>query len=169
MPLPDPPGFQEPPQPVLVYAPNGNAKAQSPSSSTDQPQAADPLAKLKLKKAWELAWSPAKQIPMNALMLWMAGSGVQIFSIMITAMLFYQPAKAIVAVPQAFQSFETVQSTGGTKNKWQLMAPKLVYAALQLCVMIMGLWKCQQMGLLPTASSDWLAFLAPKQPLEMAL
>lgn len=46
----------------------------------------DPLAALKLKKAWEAAMAPAKALPMNAFMLWMAGGGVQIFSIMITGM-----------------------------------------------------------------------------------
>lgn len=157
--LPSPPGFQEPPIPSLVY----QSKASEPApSATAVTEATDPHAKLKQKKAWEVAWSPAKQIPMNAFMLWMSGGGVQIFSIMITAMLFYQPLKAIAALPQAFQAFES-------KNSSSTLLPKIVYCLMQLAVMALGLWKCQQMGLLPTASSDWLAFLSPKIPRELAL
>ncbi|KAF4943920.1 hypothetical protein F66182_18700, partial [Fusarium sp. NRRL 66182] len=37
---------------------------------------------LKLKKAWEVALAPSKQIPMNAIMMYMSGNSLQIFSIM---------------------------------------------------------------------------------------
>ena len=43
------------------------------------------------------------------------------------------------------------------------MLPKLVYVVLQLLTMALGLYKCSAMGLLPTATSDWLAFMEPKQ------
>lgn len=36
---------------------------------------------LKLKKAWEVALAPAKQIPMQAIMMYMSGNSLQIFSI----------------------------------------------------------------------------------------
>ena len=36
---------------------------------------------LKLKKAWEVALAPAKQIPMQAIMMYMSGNTLQIFSI----------------------------------------------------------------------------------------
>lgn len=38
---------------------------------------------------------------MNAIMIYMTGTGVQIFSVMITAMLFFQPAKAIMSTRQS--------------------------------------------------------------------
>jgi ER membrane protein complex subunit 4 len=44
---------------------------------------------------------PAKTIPMNAIMIYMSGTGVQIFSVMITAMLFWQPIKAIFTLNQS--------------------------------------------------------------------
>jgi len=44
---------------------------------------------------------PAKTIPMNAIMIYMSGNGVQIFSVMITAMLFWQPIKAIFTLNQS--------------------------------------------------------------------
>ncbi len=46
-----------------------------------------------MAKAWELAYSPAKSLPMNAIMLYMSGSGVQIFSMMAVGMLITGPLK----------------------------------------------------------------------------
>jgi hypothetical protein len=57
---------------------------------------------LKVKKAWEIAIAPAKtvahftlqsniRIPMNAIMMYMSGSGLHIFSLMMTGMLFLTP------------------------------------------------------------------------------
>lgn len=48
-----------------------------------------------MAKAWELAYSPAKSLPMNAIMLYMSGSGVQIFSMMAVGMLITGPIKGI--------------------------------------------------------------------------
>lgn len=42
---------------------------------------------LKLKKAWEVALAPAKQVPMQAIMAYMSGNSLQIFSIMMVFML----------------------------------------------------------------------------------
>lgn len=56
---------------------------------------------LKVKKAWDVALAPAKSIPMNAFMLWMSGNGVQIFSVMITGMLFMNPIKALAVLNQS--------------------------------------------------------------------
>lgn len=38
---------------------------------------------------------------MNAIMVYMTGNSVQIFSVMITAMLFFQPVKAIMSLQQS--------------------------------------------------------------------
>ncbi|CAI2183561.1 17170_t:CDS:2 [Funneliformis geosporum] len=108
-------------------------------------------------KAWDAALSPGKNIPMNAFMLWMSGNGVQIFSVMITGMLFFQPIKALMGIDSVFERYES------PKTKPHLMLPKLVYVILQLLTMALGLYKCFSMGLLPTATSDWLAFMEPRQ------
>ena len=47
--------------------------------------------------------------------------------------------------------------------------PKLAFVVLQLLIITLGLWKCQSMGLLPNAQSDWLAFLDDKLPMERVL
>jgi hypothetical protein len=56
---------------------------------------------LKIKRAWDVAMGPAKTIPMNAIMIYMSGNGVQIFSVMITVMLFITPIKAIMSLGQS--------------------------------------------------------------------
>ena len=54
---------------------------------------------LKEKKAWDLAWSGLKSIPVNMFMMWMAGDSVQIFSILITFMMFFSSFKALISTP----------------------------------------------------------------------
>lgn len=41
------------------------------------------INRLKTKKAWDIALSTISQVPMNAFMLYMSGSQLQIFSIMV--------------------------------------------------------------------------------------
>jgi ER membrane protein complex subunit 4 len=43
---------------------------------------------LKLKKAWEIALAPAKQIPMQGIMMYMSGNSLQIFSMMMVYTLY---------------------------------------------------------------------------------
>ncbi|ELU39922.1 hypothetical protein AG1IA_06052 [Rhizoctonia solani AG-1 IA] len=47
------------------------------------------------RRAWDMAISPAKSLPMNAFMLYMSGNSVQIFSIGILVMLLLNPLKAV--------------------------------------------------------------------------
>ena len=61
---------------------------------------------LKIKKAKELAWQPGKSFMMTGLMLWMSGSGVHIFSIMITFYAVYNPVKSAFTVNTAFARFK---------------------------------------------------------------
>ena len=56
------------------------------------------IAALKAKKAWDVAFGPAKNLPMNAFMLYMSGAGVQIFSMMVVGMLLTNPIKAALGV-----------------------------------------------------------------------
>ncbi|KAJ3209301.1 hypothetical protein HDU67_006274 [Dinochytrium kinnereticum] len=127
------------------------------------------LKTLKLKKAWDVALAPGKSIPMNAFMLYMSGNSVQIFSILITVMLFFNAAKAIAATKQAFEKFgDESEKKGGLQAILSdpLLLPKVVFVLSQFGVMGLGVWKCGAMGLLPTAQSDWLAFLEPKTIVE---
>ncbi|KAJ3342539.1 hypothetical protein HDU93_001925 [Gonapodya sp. JEL0774] len=130
-----------------------------------KPVSAADQDKLKIKKAWEAALAPAKAVPMNALMLWMSGSQLQIYSFMMLFMLFSNGVQGIAKVSQTFERFAVTQ-TGS--NGDPVLLPKAIFVVLQLAVIGLGVWKMSSMGLLPTAQSDWLAFLQPKQYSEFS-
>ena len=48
----------------------------------------------------------------------------------------------------------------------ELIMPKLLFVGLHILTMLLGVYKVNAMGLLPTTTSDWLAFLPHKQVLE---
>ena len=122
---------------------------------------------------------------MNAIMMYMSGNSLQIFSIMMVWMLFTNPVKGILATNQAFVRYET----DGTRGR--LLTVKLVYVLMQLLALGLGLWKVNAMGLLPyvivvlfltlgpspeskltvgrNTRSDWLAWETAREPAEEAI
>lgn len=108
---------------------------------------------LKLNQAWDIAIAPIKSLPMNCLMLYMSGNSIQIFSILITAMLIFNNMKAMFNVQKAIKVNE--------------LKVKIVYVLGHALVFGLGLYKCSAMGLLPTSSSDWLAFIQQKEVLSL--
>jgi ER membrane protein complex subunit 4 len=98
---------------------------------------------LKLKKAWEVALAPVKQLPMTAIMMYMSGNSLQIFSIMMVGMAFKNPIMGLMATNQAFEKLESE----GIKSKITMV--KAVYVAMQLLALALGIWKVNGMGLLP--------------------
>lgn len=125
---------------------------------------------LKMKKAWELAIAPAKQLPMNAIGanyllqnkqsqstnnisgMYMTGNTLQIFSIFMVFTLFKTPILAVLNIQRVFAPFETPENSG------RLIPVKAVYVLMNLLMLGLGVWKVNQMGLLPTTRSDWLAW-----------
>jgi hypothetical protein len=123
---------------------------------------------------------------MNAIMMYMSGNTLQIFSIMMTAMLFMNPLKALSSVGATFARFENERTRG------RLWAVKMAYVGLQVATIVLGVWKVNGMGLLPyvlslflgwlggdgdrllivwfgffrTTRSDWLAWERERQSLE---
>lgn len=157
---------------------------QQQQASTSTRKSAETDA-LKLKKAWEMALSPSKQLPMNAIMMYMSGNSLQIFSIMMVFMLFKGPIQGLLNTNSAFAKFET-EST-----RTQMLGAKLVYMLMQCVLLALGIWKVNAMGLLPyvglpfsllqdhralrltdnthrTTRSDWLAWETEREPLEHA-
>jgi ER membrane protein complex subunit 4 len=59
--LPDPPGF------TRVSNERGKSKDKSSVEKARKAPTPEEMDKLKLKKAWEVALAPAKQLPMNAI------------------------------------------------------------------------------------------------------
>eukprot|EP00958_Prasinococcus_capsulatus_P000292 scaffold25_cov287-Prasinococcus_capsulatus_cf.AAC.2 len=99
------------------------------------------------QKAWEFAQSPVKNVFMMAFMMWMSGSGVQIFSMAITFSAIWPPIKAIYTANKAFERFEDPANS--------VLLPKLAFVLVQLAQLGVGAWKLNSMGLLPTKPSDW--------------
>ena len=57
----------------------------------------------------------------------------------------------------AFGRFESKETAA------DLIVPKLLFIGLHLLTVLLGVYKVNAMGLLPTTTSDWLAFLPHKQ------
>jgi hypothetical protein len=58
-------------------------------------------------------------------MLWMSGSSIQIFSIMMTGMALINPLKGIASTNEAFKSFDNEEGV-------DLRLPKFLYVSLQV-------------------------------------
>ncbi|PYI22008.1 hypothetical protein BO86DRAFT_329241 [Aspergillus japonicus CBS 114.51] len=151
--IPDPPGYSKK---------MGGKNLAQQSSTTAAPTKPEDTDTLKLKKAWEIALAPSKQIPMNAIMMYMSGNSLQIFSIMMVFMLFKGPIQGLINTNTVFTKFETE----GTRGK--LLGVKAIYVVMQLVLLCLGIWKVNAMGLLPTTRSDWLAWESERQSLEPA-
>lgn len=80
---------------------------------------------------------------MNAIMMYMSGNSLQIFSIMMVFMLFKGPIQGLINTSTVFAKFETE----GTRAK--LLGVKAVYILMQFGLLALGVWKVNAMGLLP--------------------
>lgn len=94
---------------------------------------------------------------MTALMLWMSGSGVHIFSIMITGYAVYNPLKSAFTVNSAFARFADAKM--GAAERASLLSSKATFVAMNMLAMSGAMYKMSMMGLLPTTPSDWVSFL----------
>ncbi|CAL5419386.1 unnamed protein product [Camellia sinensis] len=128
-------------------------------------------------KAWEVAQSPFKNLLMMGFMMWMAGNTVHLFSIGITFSALWQPISALQGVgkgavhrssrpgfivkPSAKLTISVFQPY--KDNKVDLLGPKLLFIALNLGGLALGVWKLNSLGLLPTHASDWVSSLPPAQ------
>ncbi|KAK3307701.1 uncharacterized protein B0T15DRAFT_530927 [Chaetomium strumarium] len=157
--IPDPPGF---PSSTSVSS-SKKKDAKDSKVAQRKPATPDEMDTLKLKKAWEVALAPIKSLPMTAIMMYMSGNSLQIFSIMMVFMAFKNPIMGILSTNQAFERFET------ESNRARMFQVKLAYVAMQLVALALGIWKINSMGLLPTTRSDWLAWEAQREALERAV
>ncbi|KAG6366925.1 hypothetical protein INS49_001106 [Diaporthe citri] len=156
--IPDPPGYPS-------QAPTSKKQRDASKDTKVQPRkqaTPEEMDTLKLKKAWEVALAPVKNLPMTAIMMYMTGNSLQIFSIMMVFMAFKNPIAGLLGTNQAFERFET------ETNKTKMLQVKLAYVVMQLVALAVGVWKVNAMGLLPTTRSDWLMWEAQREPLESA-
>ncbi|KAK3940158.1 hypothetical protein QBC46DRAFT_130217 [Diplogelasinospora grovesii] len=158
----DPPGYPS----SQVVSSGSKKRDAAKDTKAAQPRKAptgEEMDKLKLKKAWEVALGPIKGLPMTAIMMYMSGNSLQIFSIMMVFMAFKNPIIGILATNQAFERFET------ETNRDKIFQVKAAYVLMQLVALGLGIWKVNSMGLFPTTRSDWLAWELQREPLEFAV
>ncbi|GJJ13540.1 hypothetical protein Clacol_007794 [Clathrus columnatus] len=150
-----------------IAHPPGFTHTSGQSSKRSLKEIATSYSSLKQKRAWDLAISPAKSLPMQGFMLYMSGSGVQIFSLGIVAMLLFNPFKSIANINAAFAPF--ADDKLNPHGLFTLFPQKIIYIICNFMLVGLGLWKCRGMGLLPTGTADWLAFETRGDPPEMFL
>lgn len=109
-------------------------------------------------RAWDIALAPLKQAPMNVFISWMVGNTIGLFTIIYVVMAFVKPFQSLFSASKAFESLDGEYS----------FLHKFVYQIGNLVGILIALYKCHSMGMLPTYASDWLAFELPQIQLEYA-
>jgi hypothetical protein len=120
---------------------------------------------LKIKRSWDVALGPLKQVPMNLFIMYMSGNTISIFPIMMVIMMMVRPVKTMFTVKQTFKSFES--GSGGIAPN--ILGQKFVFVMGNLANLALAMYKCHGMGLLPTHASDWLGFADPIQQAEFSI
>eukprot|EP00299_Pterocystis_sp_00344_P013386 c6553_g2_i1.p1 GENE.c6553_g2_i1~~c6553_g2_i1.p1 ORF type:complete len:159 (+),score=21.49 c6553_g2_i1:39-515(+) len=111
------------------------------------------------KRAWAIALAPAKNIPMTMFMMWMSGDSVNIFSMSIVFFTAFNGLKSLFTVNSAFKGFDRPS---------EIIQERLFFALVQLATVLVALWKCSSLGILPTAPSDWAFRYHSLQTLEIS-
>ncbi|XP_003740438.1 ER membrane protein complex subunit 4 [Galendromus occidentalis] len=112
--------------------------------------------KLIVKRSWDIALAPTKQIPMNLFIMYMAGGSISLFPLMMIGVLFLRVVKALFSINATFALISGSHS----------IPQKIVFLLGNLATLGLVVYKCSSMGLLPTYASDWLDFVEPAQRVE---
>jgi ER membrane protein complex subunit 4 len=128
-------------------------KSLNPSTAPSQNTAA--LVAKRKQKAMALAMKPGQQIAMNAFMMYMSGSSLNMFSITTTSTAILTPVASIFSMQRTFGNLDVDTQTA-----------KLVYIAINLVWLAIGLYKMSSMRLLPTTSADFADSLVWKDMME---
>uniref|UniRef100_A0A7S1YWL0 ER membrane protein complex subunit 4 n=1 Tax=Trieres chinensis TaxID=1514140 RepID=A0A7S1YWL0_TRICV len=134
----------------------------SAGTTGDKSNKAKSIVAKKQAKAMSIATSPGKQILMNGFMMYMSGKTLNIFSISITSMAVMNPIMSILSVNNTFKVFEDPD------GKVDLQMPKMIFMALNLVWLFVGLYKMSSMRLLPTTSADWSGTVVWKELMEIS-
>ena len=116
------------------------------------------VQKKKIAQAWAITSKPVQNILMQGFMMYMSGSTINIFSIMITGMAFVNPVRAILGMSDTFARLEDGQL--------DVTVQKLAFIGVQLFGIMLAMWKCGTMGLLPVTSADWAFYIDIRRHLE---
>ncbi|BGP19151.1 hypothetical protein JCM10213_006503 [Rhodosporidiobolus nylandii] len=142
------------------FAPAAASLKAASKSATSASKPAN-LDALRQQKAWELALAPAKNVPMQAFMMYMSGGGIQIFSVMSVWFLLKQAVGGIMGVEKAFAPFAAASKAEAPASRTppaSFLQQKAVYVLCQFGLLAVGLWKINSMGLLPKSEADFAPF-----------
>ena len=128
---------------------HSDSSSSSSSSASSSPAVLSKTADLVYASAMNTATAPGKQLLMTAFMLWMSGNSLQIFSIMMLGMAFWQPLQRLMSVQAEFARYAS--------SNVNVTVPKLVFLACNVAGVALALYKSNSMGLLPTSSADWIS------------
>lgn len=129
-------------------------KSLTPSGAPNPSASAALVAKRKAK-AMAIATKPGSQVAMNAFMMYMSGSNLNIFSINTTSSAILTPLTSIFSIDRVFGKLDVDTQTA-----------KAVYIAINLVWLGVGLYKMSAMRLLPTTSADFADSIVWKDIME---
>lgn len=107
------------------------------------------------QKAMAIAMKPGSQIAMNAFMMYMSGSNLNIFSINTTSSAILTPITSIFTIERTFANLDV-----------DTQLAKAVYVAMNVVWLCVGLYKMSAMRLLPTTSADFADSIVWKDMME---
>ncbi|KAL7555950.1 hypothetical protein ACA910_015249 [Epithemia clementina (nom. ined.)] len=128
----------------------------------------DQLTAKRKSMAMSIAMKPGQQILMNAFMMYMSGNQLNIWSITITSSAVLSPLAGILSLDRTFGHLEQSSNTSspGSNAEDILQMPKLLFIALNLVWLALGLYKMSTMRLLPITSADWTHRIVWKDMME---
>uniref|UniRef100_A0A7S1XH36 ER membrane protein complex subunit 4 n=1 Tax=Compsopogon caeruleus TaxID=31354 RepID=A0A7S1XH36_9RHOD len=106
---------------------------------------------------WVLAREPAGMVFQTLFMMWMAGTHVNVFSVMSTVSSGFMVLGRMRDFRKTFRPLES-RHPGKAAFLWPA---KLMYLLLCLAGLVAVQWNCRRLGFLPTSESDWAGYLEP--------
>lgn len=107
------------------------------------------------QKAMQIATKPGSQVAMNAFMMYMSGSNLNIFSINTTSSAILTPITSLFSIERTFAHLDV-----------DTQMAKAIYVAINLVWLGVGLYKMSAMRLLPTTSADFADSIVWKDMME---
>ena len=138
----------------------GNVAAASKAPALSQSKQ-NQLAAKKSQMAMAVAMKPGQQILMNAFMMYMSGSQLNIFSINTVSGAIVNPLTNIFSIQKTFSHLFDPNMENN------LTTPKFVFFVINLVWLAMGLYRMSTMRLLPTTSADWTHRIVWKDMMEL--
>ena len=160
-----PPGYTNMQKHEATWTSTGMSASRPPALTRAKQ---DQLTAKRKNMAMSLAMKPGQQILMNAFMMYMSGNQLNIWSINITSMAVLSPLAGLLSVDKTFGHLQSAANASSSTSNSEdiLQMPKLIFIALNLVWLALGLYKMSTMRLLPTTSADWTHRIVWKDMME---